>query len=514
MAEAHWLAGYLAQRALESDSTPTGVLALAAHVFAASELLFEELTASPSGLGGLPERPGPRLTSMSKLRAALSDFVHLGSLDLAHLYGLCVCALGVLDSECGGSLGKGGAAFSLSSVFDDGLSLVREYPLSAPLAGTVRAWRRPAGAWQQIASPRKYEGPAACFTHLDMSWDRPFRKETPTLRPVKQSSAARPHDLGEKGGFSIALCPMMGAYRPTFTVVAGTNGFTVDPRIQPHPELLSQIESTIRVAIGNNIQWLVFPELSVDLAARNATTQHLFGWGSKNTLRSVVAGSFHSAIKVNASFPHEAAGLSGVGRPLFAQRKPGSLELPARRVSGARQGEEPLRELNTPATEVHVMDTAAGRFAVVVASEANCPRLPVFARAARPDFLLILAFSKAPSAFLQVAEELAQSGITTLFVQAHAAVNEGLPPGEADDPVLAFARLSISRDNHAGLPLRWRWRWKAGVETSAAPDAPWAPVSPRFRPLGHVLLAADAPESPLGLVLNIGHVFQRLVPGR
>src|SRR5262249_28059970 len=150
-------------------------------------------------------------------------------MDSAALYCLCVCALSFFDHVCAPPKSAArDTAFPLRSVFDDGASSARSIHLPAPLGGTVRAWRRPASTWRRIAAESRHDGPAACFTHLGMTWERPLPRG-PSLVPVKRPPTGRTHDLTAAEGFSIALCPMMGAYRPPFTSSVRPDGFTVGP---------------------------------------------------------------------------------------------------------------------------------------------------------------------------------------------------------------------------------------------------------------------------------------------
>ncbi|MEZ4295461.1 MAG: hypothetical protein R3B70_10840 [Polyangiaceae bacterium] len=501
---------WIAERAREADGSKSSTLILAAEIYAAAEALFASGSLDTGAEGArFADRPPHYFRSPADVRRALADERRLAAYQPVELYSKLICALAALDDVCNDA-----GLFPTKGLYDQGFSAPRSVPLKQPLSGTVRVWRRPPAAWRRVSVEAWKNGPSSSLHGLDMSWERPRQDGVLACHPVKQTDF-RPYDLLAPDGFSVALCPMMGAYCPEFTAVPGQPGFTVGPRIKPHDWLLAQIDTTIRAAIGNSVKCLVFPELSVDLLARAETLERLSGWGPESTLRTVVAGSYHDHSGSGPPYPHEAVTLPGVGRvgghrkALFLQRKPGSLTLPAGAVLGAPEGLELLHEMNEPASDVRVLDTEAGRFAVLIASEATCPRMPVFARAARPDFLLVLAFSRAPSAFLQVADELAMLGISTLFVQAHGAAHLA-SPDEGDDPVLAFARLAIRADRTRHLPTRWRWRWKAGVEVSGAPGSPWGPVPPLLRHVGHVLTRGDSPESPLGMVLNIGAVFREL----
>lgn len=81
---------------------------------------------------------------------------------------------------------------------------------------------------------------------------------------------------------------------------------------------------------------------------------------------------------------------------------------------------------------------------------------------------------------------------------------------EGDDPLLAFARFAIPHDNSKGLPVRWSFRWRAGIEVSRSENAPWVPLPPELRYVADELRMAGMPDSPLGLVLNVGRVFERI----
>lgn len=303
-----------------------------------------------------------------------------------------------------------------------------------PLAGDVRHLLRPASAWRAAQDRRRalpgpmtyHRRPQDHLSRLWMEWRVAKRVR------VHQGDGARARALIRRTSeawagehFRVALAPMSGAAGPRFEVDAKGRTFSACPTATPiEPDHLDRI---LARAIQEDVAILLFPELHLRERELAVVRRCL---AEDGPLLAVAAGSGH-VWPTEGELPHNAAPLLGAGGGLlWTHHKRGLFRVTRAQLS---RPEAQARFPSLPATlaeevvegiqggqALTVLDTGLGRIALAVCADLLDPEEGFLeaVRDARPAFLLLVSMSPETERFEQRAEELAQVGISTLYVNA------------------------------------------------------------------------------------------------
>lgn len=329
------------------------------------------------------------------------------------------------------------------------------------------------------------------------------------------------YDSG-RSDFRIALCPLIGEAHPLLTLTDEGGRFHVFPGEPMHkPELLmASLSTLVEEAARQNVQLLVLPELTIDLAAR----EHLRACLStlvSGSLMGLVAGSFH-VWSQNARLPiNESLLYDHSGELLLAHHKRGRFRMTPEDFNAAapffracerfRSHPELLRreifENIDQGSSLQFLETALGRLVLLICADAIEPDergfIPVVERL-RPDLLLVVSMSPATERFEELAEAMARFDIGTIFVNASCICRR------EKSPCLAFADLALlTLEGHP--PSRVRWRLGHDLEYferhahHRSAGMPWLPADDRMTEVGAMWLEVEGQRA--ALILDLGTHF-------
>jgi hypothetical protein len=423
------------------------------------------------------------------------------------------------------------------------------------IGGRVYHWIRPPSAMSTLrtlrfghapsAPPDPMPHPGIYLSRLSLYWDSDL--QLPRLVRVRPNARISPFfrdsgdDVSVRKKFRVALCPLEGPFYPCFSIKEGGRFFQAhqESPMEGADALKTHLEAVIAAANNEEVNLILFPELTVDPSARSHL-QKTLGDHSKepSSLYGVVAGSFHlweDAAAGPARPPvNEAVLLDRTGALVMAHHKKGrfrviSSKLSSKLFANLSQVELPHKEIFEDicyGSELRLIETSLGRLAILICADAIAADdrgyLPLIHRL-RPDLLLVVSMSDETDPFEAFAEEMSRYWIGTVFVNAHSVLKEaeearevlaaaGQPnsPNEARSPHLAAWNLALYEAENCPATLG-RWRFGQEPESryfkkSERGPKGWYPLSKDPRPSGISLLRHE--NEILGVVLDLGVHWQ------
>lgn len=388
-------------------------------------------------------------------------------------------ALLALDALHGEAHGRGGPGRP-ARVELDGV----RWADGRPVAGRVDVWVRPESALRALrerrdagGGPQRFDyAPARRLRHLSMAWERdggPILAPVPLAGLPPELVVEPGRRLREGGSFRVALCPLSGPFWPRFRALPDEAAFAVDELPMHGPaDLADHLRALLADAAAAQVDLVVLPELTVDAAGLDALRAALPSPGPWPL--AVVAGSFH--VPAEDGTRNLAPVLDEVGGQVWAHAKRGFFRVRAghARAMGDATGrpglfvgplsadlrdDDELAEAIVPGSSLQVLDTTAGRVALLVCADLvdHAAELDRAVAEAGVDLLVVVAMSPRLRPFLTTTETLRRGGCAVLFVNAGCI----LPWTRAPDDVAAFVGLPLRR---ARLPVCLRWRPGAGLE--------------------------------------------------
>lgn len=435
---------------LEGWQEELAFVPLVAHLFAlGTQILLNEGSARLMMRLDLPT-PRTNLELLRRQLATTSD-----TTDGPALYGTIVAALVTVESV----LLKEPSLASALPPFTD-LTPLRSKSSTVgfrDIRGRVCHWIRPASELAALRY-RRYEDakthppdpmphPGIYLTRLSLYWDSD--PQLPRLTRVPSNPRIAPffrdsgEDVAVRKRFRLALCPLEGRFYPRFSVGEGGSLFRArqDNPMEGAAELKAHVEKVIQAATNQEVNLILFPELTVDASARSDLRAALSNHSPKGSLYGVVAGSFHlweggSAADGDPQWPpvNETVFLDQTGESVMVHHKKGRF-----RVSSAKVGpklfagcakEDLQKEIFEDiryGSELRLVETTLGRMAILICADAIAADdrgyLPLIRRL-RPDLLLIVSMSDETELFEAFAEEMSRYWIGTVFVNAHCILEE------------------------------------------------------------------------------------------
>lgn len=345
-------------------------------------------------------------------------------------------------------------------------------------------------------------------------------------------------DLLRRGGFRIALCPLLSTAFSRFTVSV-ERGLFVGLRGAPISDpkaLRASLQRALEAVQRQAVHLAMFPELQVDESGRDTIRALLRDFRHRYPY-AVLAGSTHvwrQPQTPKETDPwverpvNEAVLLGRGGQALLRHHKRGPFRLTSEAIQSAPQffleekqlvglaarGGLPneIWEWIAPGEEISVLETTLGRVVILIcadALEASPWAAAGLVHKLRPDLLLLVAMSAETEPFERFASDLERWGISTVIVNAACVCSES----KGTD--LALCSLAFLQPDGAP-PTRLRWRrqepsagttWEGGVievwEWHSKPKD-WRALAPRETPAGVQWLMGSDPDSPLGVVVDLG----------
>ncbi|HTQ78962.1 MAG TPA: hypothetical protein VMM92_03115 [Thermoanaerobaculia bacterium] len=511
---------------------------LIAHLFAlGTQLLLNQGNARLMTRMVLP----PPRTDLERLRQELADLQ--GTLDETELYGTILLALVTAESVLIQDP-------SLGTALPESTELK---PLSAApgedfrnISGRVYHWIRPPSALAALRTHRSDEAkthppdpmphPGIYLDRLSLYWDSD--PQLPRLTRVRPAHWLAPFfrdsgdDAKNRKSFKLALCPLEGSFHPRFAIQEGGAFFQADPgkSMAGGAKLQAHLEEVLEAADQEQVNLILFPELTVDEAAKRVLQGELHRRSSTwSPLYGVVAGSFH-CWDGSPSLPpvNRATFLGRTGETAMCHDKKGRFRVPASKVSPQFFGNVPPGPLPKEifediryGSELAIFETTLGRIALLICADAivadDRGYLPLIRRL-RPDLLLVISMSDETEPFEAFAEEMSRYWIGTVFLNAHCVLKAaagGGAPSAPQPPLLATWNLALYQDKGCPSTLG---EWRLGQEPRSrhfrnSGRSGWYPLSEDDPGLTGVSSFQGVTNS-LGLVLDLGVHWSKTEKGK
>lgn len=454
-----------ASQALQAEYLDDELLELAAHFFALGCRIPTETGSAPLHA---PEPGDP-----GSLRETLHRLAELRSATPADLFWSLVGALQSIEQE-------------LAWNDDGGLALASSTPLQGPaelrLSGEVVHWIRPSAEWRSLRRRRTEWGgardgppgpapnPIFSLERLALHWNADPRQ--PRVLPPKRSAERfnRLLDSSYKNQrFRIALCPLPRECRPHFDVLDDGRLFRAkhESSIYGWDALKPHLTALLEAAGRERIHLLALPELMGDGRVEEHVLTELHR-SSSELPWAVVAGSFHrwpdGRPPEHRPPVNRAVLWSRPDIPVLQHDKRGRFRVSRRQYKAVQplcfpDGPNPLPpEVDELVEHIehdagfHVLDTALGRFVLVICTDCiakDTTALVSLVEALLPDFVFIVSMTPESELFEGFMENLSRRRIASFFVNAACICGPG--------NVLAAVDLGLYEP--PGAPAtRFRWR--------------------------------------------------------
>jgi predicted amidohydrolase len=414
------------------------------------------------------------------------------------------------------------------------------------IQGRVYHWIRPSSALGKLRSqrfeavqsrpPEPSPHPGIYLHRLALYWDSDpqlprmsrVAAEPDQLNPKHERFIRTSGEEAARGCFRIALCPLTGPFHPRFGIADEEGRYfqaLKEDAIEDHAALCRHLGEVLAAAEKQKVRLVVFPELTIDAAAREHL-KHLLQqqqFNPRAKLFGVVAGSFHIWPDPLKTPANEAVLLDTSGNTVMLHQKKGRFRVERKYVTKpffpeeleGRQISREVFENISYGSELQIFDTSLGRLALLICADAIAADdrgyLPLVRRL-RPDLLFVVAMTPETELFEAFAEEMSRHWIATVFVNASCICGKAPPPKSRQRKNLVALDLALFETKGAA-PTRARWRHGAQEPECyyfkpASGRKGWRSLSkvPK-EPSGISLLSRDDPS--LGLLLDLGAHWEK-----